>query len=388
MKIVIDDKIPYIKSVFNNVAETVFLPGSEISNAVLCDADALIIRTRTKCNKNLLQGSSVKFIATATIGYDHIDTEYCKSTGIKWSNAPGCNAYSVQQYVISALLNLFPNSVEELPKRTIGIIGLGNVGRKIYDMSTAFGMKILINDPPLLDASEDPQKIKEQYAGGQFVEFDKLVRESDIITFHTPLIMSGNYKTYHLGNEKFFSMLKSDAIIINTSRGEVVDNQLLKKNLKNNRICNAVLDVWEHEPQFDKELLKLVHFGTPHIAGYSADGKAKGTAMSVQALSRFFGFGLERWSPDNIPGPSRQIIEATDSDISISETLQNIYNCSYNINDDDIMLRNHINEFENLRGNYPLRREPPAYTVRIPRVLSDNHLRKILKSIKFNIEIS
>jgi len=386
MKIVIDDKIPYIENVFEGIADTLFMSGTEISNTAVRDADALIVRTRTKCNRELLEESSVKFIATATIGFDHIDTDFCSKSGIAWTNAPGCNAYSVQQYIISSLLNIFPDPLNTLPNLTIGIVGLGNVGSKIYDMASAFNMNILLNDPPLLDNAEDQQLLKSKFSQGEFTDIEEVAVRADIVTFHTPLIMSGKYKTYHMGDASFFSMLKKDAVVINSSRGEVVDNRILKDLLRQKALCGAVLDVWENEPYVDEELLNGVIFGTPHIAGYSADGKANGTAMSVQAVSRYFGLGLDDWTPDAVPPPENPVIKISESGRSDSDLLREIFNCSYNINLDSVSLKSDSSRFEYLRGNYPLRREPPAYTVLMPASFAGRKIVDILQALRFNVE--
>ena len=205
MKIIIDDKIPYIKGVLEPFAEVVYLPGNKTTNEVVKNADALITRTRTVCNSQLLKDSSAKFIATATIGYDHIDTDYCAQAGIEWTNAPGCNAESVNQYIASALFSWSIRLRKDLAGMTIGIVGVGNVGSRVAKTCEILGMKVLLNDPP-----------RERVEGsGKFVSLKAIQQEADIITFHVPLNMSGKDKTYHLGNEAFFQNLGKQALIIN-----------------------------------------------------------------------------------------------------------------------------------------------------------------------------
>ncbi len=355
MKIVIDDKIPYIKGILEKYAEVVYLPGKDISNKDVLDADAMVIRTRTNCNEELLKNSSVKFIATATIGFDHIDREYCAKQGIRWTNAPGCNSWSVQQYMASALCFLAQKENVELKGKTLGIIGVGNVGSKVATVGEVFDMNVLLNDPPRARREGD----------ADFVSLEKIKAEADIITFHTPLNLSGQDKTMHLADDAFFNTLKKKPYIINTSRGEVVHNLALKRAIKTGKIAGAMLDVWENEPDIDNDLFDLLLIGTPHIAGYSRDGKANGTGMSVNALSNFFDFDLYNWYPDDIPEPDNPelIIEGLDksTETMLCETISQ----TYAIQDDDNRLRENPKHFEKQRGDYPVRREFSAYNVRL-----------------------
>ena len=213
MKIIIDNKIPYIKEAVQRIAdEVVYAPGKDFTPELVRDADALIVRTRTHCNRDLLEGSRVKFIATATIGFDHIDTEYCKQAGIEWTNAPGCNSASVAQYIQSSLLVWKSVRNKRLNELTIGIIGVGNVGSKVAKVAQDFGMRVLLNDLPR----------EEKEGAERFSSLEKIAEECDIITFHVPLYKEGKYKTFHLADEVFFQSLKRKPVIINTSRGEVI----------------------------------------------------------------------------------------------------------------------------------------------------------------------
>ena len=215
MKIIIDNKIPYIKEAVQTIAdEIIYAPGKDFTPELVQDADALIIRTRTHCNQELLEGSRVKFIATATIGFDHIDTEYCKRAGIEWTNASGCNSASVAQYIQSSLLIWKSLRNKKLDELTIGIVGVGNVGSKVAKVAEDFGIRVLLNDLP-----------REEKEGKEsFTSLNKIAEECDIITFHVPLYKEGKYKTFHLADEDFFNSLKRKPVIINTSRGEVIDN--------------------------------------------------------------------------------------------------------------------------------------------------------------------
>ena len=344
MKVIVDNKIPFIKETIEMIAdEVVFLPGNAFTPEVVEDADALIIRTRTHCNRELLERSSVKFIATATIGYDHIDTEYCREAGIFWTNAPGCNSASVAQYLHSTLLLLQKEKGICLKEACIGIVGVGNVGKKVADVARTLGMKVLLNDPPRQD----------QEGKGNFTDLETIARECDIITFHTPLNREGKYRTFHLADERFFSSLGKKAIIINTSRGEVIETDALLNALETDKITDAVIDVWENEPNINLTLLDGVFLGTPHIAGYSADGKANATRMSLEALCRFF----------NLKADFEIIPPVPECAILTVKEESDAYLEMYNPHRDSEALKSHPERFEQLRGDYPLRREKGAYTI-------------------------
>lgn len=336
MKVIVDNKIPYIKGQIEKVAdEVVYLPGNAFSREEVADADALIVRTRTVCNRELLEGSRVKFIATATIGFDHIDVAYCQEAGIAWTNCPGCNAGSVEQYVHAALLLLKRQKGLDLKGATLGIVGVGHVGKRVQRMAEALGMHVLLNDPPREDNGETG-----------FVSLQTLARESDVITFHTPLNREGKYKTFHLADKDFFDSLGRKPFLINSSRGEVVETEALLAALKDGKVREAIIDTWESEPDINLELLENVFIGTPHIAGYSADGKANATRMSLEALCRF----MEKEAHFDVAPPS--LPERTYSEDAETAFLQ-----LYNPMDDHDRLKSNPERFEWLRGNYPLRRE-------------------------------
>ena len=357
LKIVADDKIPFLQGVLEPFADIIYLPGSKINGDDLKDAAVLFTRTRTQCDANLLHGSTIKLIATATIGYDHIDTVFCEKNGIHWTNAPGCNSSSVQQYVITALLSLAHDRNWVLKDITIGVIGVGNVGRKVAQAASALGMNVLLNDPPRQD----------QEGGNLFISLYDLLEQSDIVTCHTPLIKSGPYPTWHLANLAFFERMKNGAVFINTSRGEVVDTTALIK-VMNSKISDIILDVWEGEPNIDPSLLQMAAIATPHIAGYSVDGKANGTAACVQQLMMFFNqqFLPKDWKPENIPpSPFDQYIEIDCS----AKTAQDIaYHCmrhTYPIEIDSQKLKESPHLFEKQRADYWSRREPGYYVLKL-----------------------
>ena len=345
MKIIADDKIPFLKGIFEPFAQMEYLPGAEINRESLSDADALITRTRTCCSPDLLNGTPVRFIATATIGFDHISPDLT----IPWTNAPGCNSSSVAQYIASALLAL-----DDLPLegRTLGVVGVGHVGSKIAAVGRALGMNVLLNDPPRAAAEGEDG----------FSPLEEVVENSDFLTFHVPLTKSGEYATYHLADEMLMRRMKTNAVLINSSRGEVVDHAALKDILRSGRI-RAVLDVWENEPQIDCELLNLLTFATPHIAGYSTDGKANGTAMAVRSVAKALNItDLTEFEVKKLPSPAVPQIQLPNG-ISEKEALRRAFAATYDIREDDRRLRENPEAFEFLRGSYPVRREPCAFTV-------------------------
>lgn len=320
MKIVCDNKIPYIRETLETLAdEVVFLPGVDINNADLKDADALIVRTRTKCNEQLLCGTNVKFVATATIGFDHIDAAYLEKAGIYWTNCPGCNAASVEQYVREGLKCLIADgkiSTEE-GKNKLAVIGHGHVGSRISRMAKELGFEVYVYDPFLFPKNS----------------FEP-VYDCDVITFHTPLTRSGNYPTYHMVNADSFARLKRKPAIINSSRGEVVDNAALVDAKDKGLVSELIIDVWENEPNISLELMNRCYIATPHIAGYSANGKVNADNMVVEALCKYFGKPL----PEKILPPA-------------------VDYAGYNPKEDHERLTKSPELFEKLRGDYPIRLE-------------------------------
>jgi len=366
MKIIIDNKIPYIQGALEPFADVVYLPGSQTTKAIVKDADALITRTRTQCDAQLLAGSKVKYIATATIGFDHIDTDFCQRAGIQWTNAPGCNAESVNQYIASALVSWSMRRRKDLAGLTIGIVGVGNVGSRVARTCEILGMKVLLNDPPR-ERAEGTEK---------FVTLKTIQEQADIITFHVPLNMSGDDKTYHMGNEAFFQQLKQQPLVINSCRGEVIDSDAIYDALEANDVSGYIADCWENEPDINLELLNQTEFGTPHIAGYSKDGKARGTQMSVQAISRFFGLGIDNWEPQNVEAPKKPVIEIDGTQRREYPILAEAILSTYDIESDDEALKESPHLFESLRGNYPVRREFSNYTIKAKHI-SEETLHKL-----------
>lgn len=337
MKITIDKAIPFIAGVFEPFAEVQYLAGERFDAAAVRDSDALIIRTRTKCNAALLDGSRVRFIATATIGYDHIDLDYCRAHSIEVATAAGCNSRGVLQWVASALRLLSERQGWSPDQRRLGIVGVGNIGRLVEEYTRRWGFEVVRCDPP-----------RARLEGGDFHSIDEIAATCDIITFHVPLIRDGEDRTVHLAGERFFSQLRTNSVIINASRGEVVDNALLRRAIVEGQ-CAGCLDVWEHEPAIDRELLQLVEVATPHIAGYSAQGKANATAMSVRAVARAFGLPLEEFYPAEVERITPRTIDWEEMCATIND------DC--NLEAESRPLREHPESFEQLRNEYRYRKE-------------------------------
>ena len=316
MRLLIDKYIPLIKGLAEPYCEVSYLAPDEFTPDTVATADALIVRTRAKCNAALLEGSAVRFIATATIGYDHIDAEYCREAGIAWCNAPGCNADSVLNYIDAAI----HYSIESLEGKTIGIVGVGNVGSRVYKRALDLGMRTLLSDPPLEAAGG---------SGLSFTSLDEIAHEADIITFHVPLDSS----TRHLINSEFLSLCKPDAVIINASRGAVLNTADAIAATQ-----RFVIDCWEGEPDINRELLSKAVLATPHIAGYSIDGKANGTVAALNATSEYFGWGA-KFSVDMLGLPPKD------------------FSKSYNIKAESDALKAAPEKFEWFRNNYPVRRD-------------------------------
>ena len=320
MKVVVDEHIPFIKGLVETLAdEVVYRPGVSINADTVKDADALIVRTRTRCDANLLDGSKVRQIITATIGYDHIDTSYCDAHHITWTNCPGCNAGSVATYLRNTLQFLTERTEQEI--HCVGVIGKGHVGSLVAEQAELLGLRVLCYDPFVLSG----------------VLLQPLLDEADVLTFHVPLSRDGDYPTFHMANKKFFDALKRSPIIINTSRGGVVDEQALLQAMDEGKVRGCVIDTWENEPQIDRELLRRALIATPHIAGYSVNGKLNATHMSLQALAK-------HWSKPALYG---RFEEPADAELLTVYTLMS----------DSDKLKSSPEMFEDFRSHYPRRKE-------------------------------
>jgi len=354
MKIVADRNIPFVQACFSHLGEVELYDGREITAEVLADADALLVRSITKVNADLLQGSQVRFVATATIGLEHIDCEYLQAQGIGFSSAPGSNANSVAEYVVAALLSVAGKHDIKLAGTSIGIVGVGNVGKRVAVKCRALGMQTVLNDPPLARQSGDDRYRPLQELG-----------DCDVVTLHTPLTFTGPDKTHHLANKAFLAALKPGAILINSSRGQVHDTDALKEAIQSGRLRATILDVWENEPAIDMELLGSVDLATPHIAGYSFDGKVAGLIMIYEALCLHLGQTPQHAREDFLPEPDVSCIEIAPALDNVQTVLHQTVNRIYGIHQDDAKLRALLTVpqektgtfFDKLRKNYPRRRE-------------------------------
>lgn len=380
MKIIADENIPFVKECFASIGDVQALSGRQITPEAVADADILLVRSITPVNEKLLAGSSVKFVAAATIGFEHVDVDYLRNCNIGFASAPGSNANSVAEYIVAALLSVGKKHKITLEGKSIGVVGVGNVGSKVAKKCAALGMKVILNDPPLFRQTGDTK----------YRPLDELFN-CDFITLHTPLTRKGQDKTYHLADEKFFASLKTGSIFINTSRGGVHDTNALKAAIRNKILDAVILDVWENEPNIDCELLRLVDISTPHIAGYSLDGKIAGMIMIYHAACEHFGLKPKYKIDDFLPQPL--VPQITIDKIGphyqsiLHETVQQVYA----INRDDFNTREIAmvgpdkrgEFFDDLRKNYPIRREFQNTTVILKQ--PSPALAEVLKGIGFQV---
>ena len=329
MKVLIDRAIPFVQGVLEPFAEVEYLDGNAFTREAVHDADALIIRTRTRCNEALLSESKVQFIATATIGFDHIDLDYCHSHNIAVTTSAGCNARGVLQWVSSALAILAKRDGFRPEERTLGIVGVGNIGKLVKEYAERWGFKTLCSDPQ-----------REEREGVGFLSLEEVLKGADIVTLHTSL----NPTSYHLINEQNISLLRENAVLINASRGECVATEATRRN-----DLIYITDVWENEPDIDSELLAKSLITTPHIAGYSAQGKANASAMAVQALAHHFDLPLKEWRPS-------EVATITPREISWEEMCAEIGDYC-DLESESRELRQNPKKFEYLRNNYRYREE-------------------------------
>ncbi|MFK3661192.1 4-phosphoerythronate dehydrogenase PdxB [Scandinavium sp. NPDC088450] len=371
MKILVDENMPYARELFSRLGEVKAVPGRPIPQHELDDADALMVRSVTKVNEALLAGKGIKFVGTATAGTDHVDDKWLAEAGIGFSAAPGCNAIAVVEYVFSSLLMLAERDGFALADRTVGIVGVGNVGGRLQKRLEALGIRTLLCDPPRADRGDE----------GDFRTLDELVQEADILTFHTPLFKDGPYQSLHLADEALISRLKPGSILINACRGPVVDNAALLKCLKAGQKLSVVLDVWEPEPELNTELLNRVDIGTAHIAGYTLEGKARGTTQVFEAYSKFIGKPHQVSLDTLLPAP--EFGRITLHGALDQPTLKRLVHLVYDVRRDDAPLRKVAGvpgEFDKLRKNYLERREWSSLNV----LCDDAQTATLLKKLGFN----
>lgn len=371
MKILVDENMPYARELFSRLGDVEAVPGRPVPREALTGADALMVRSVTKVDESLLAGESVKFVGTATAGTDHVDIPWLEQAGIGFSAAPGCNAIAVVEYVFSALLMLAERDSFTLTDRTVGIVGVGNVGGRLQARLEALGVRTLLCDPPRADQGD----------AGDFRSLDELVAEADILTFHTPLFKSGPYKSLHLADESLIARLKPGSILINACRGPVVDNAALLRRLEAGQNLSVVLDVWEGEPDLNTTLLARADIGTAHIAGYTLEGKARGTTQVFEAYSQFIGQAQQVALDTLLPAP--EFGRITLHGPLDQPTLKRLVHLVYDVRRDDAPLRKVAGipgEFDKLRKNYLERREWSSLFIQC----DDPQAAELLQALGFN----
>lgn len=381
MKIVCAETVLLGECAFSTAGKTVVLPDREITRDDLLDADALIIRSKTKATEELLHGTPVKFVGTATAGTDHIDAAWLQQRGIYWCAAPGCNANSVSEYLMAGLLTLGHRHGFDLAGKTIGVIGCGNVGSRVVKKSHALGMNVLRNDPPLAARSEDPD----------FQPLECILPAADIITMHVPLIKHKPWPTDHLADYLFFEQLKPGAIFVNAARGSVCDYDALMDARAGGIVSRSIIDVWSPEPAFRTDVLKMADLTSPHIAGHSYEGKLNGTVACYNELCNFFEIPKDWNIAASLPAPEVPFIEAHCRGREDEEVLLEVIQQVYNIEEDDRLIRDaavrneieRARNFDRLRKNYRIRREFNNTIVQLPEATSE--LKRTFSNLGFEV---
>ncbi|ORT49826.1 erythronate-4-phosphate dehydrogenase [Vibrio sp. qd031] len=381
MRIVIDENMPYAQALFSQLGEVIALPGRTITADDLIDVDGLMIRSVTKVNQELLRhANKLKFVGTATAGKDHVDEALLAEKGIHFTAAPGCNKVGVAEYVLSCLMVLTQEQGSSIFDKTVGIIGLGQVGSYLAKCLQGLGIKVLLSDPPL----------EQQGDTRSFTALDSLLQQSDVITLHTPITRDGEHPTYHLLNRDRLDALRGDQILINAARGPIVDNQALKQRLQRNDGFCAVLDVFEFEPQVDLDLLPLLRFATPHVAGYGLEGKARGTTMIFNSFTEFLAREERADYADLLP--TAPISQMRLSSELTESTLHSIIQMIYDVRRDDVIFRRQIGPegaFDAMRKNYWDRREYSAVTIELDTSNTQTkHAKAALSALGFKLEVT
>lgn len=354
LRIIADENIPYAQEAFSQLGSVRLMPGRAIDREAVEGADALIVRSITKVNRDLLHGSNVRFVGTATIGFDHIDRNYLSEKGIEFASAPGSNANSVSEYIITALLLLSKKLEKPLEGSKIAIVGVGNVGSRVLAKASALGMKCLLNDPPKYRESVDPK----------YMLLGEAISDADFVTLHVPLQADGPDMTRGMADTGFFAFMKSGAVFLNTSRGPIMDERELVFALERGHLSAAVLDVWQNEPAIDPQTVCRAFLATPHIAGYSFDGKVNGTRMMFDALRSWAKLSTEFDFDKSLPSPDVPRIDLSKESGDDESILLKAALSVYKIKADDQRMRQAVapgkdigKEFDCLRKEYPRRRE-------------------------------
>ncbi|MCD6404742.1 MAG: 4-phosphoerythronate dehydrogenase [Planctomycetes bacterium] len=354
MKVVADENIPFAAEAFGTLGGVTLVRGRAMTAKLLADADILLVRSVTKVDRDLLEGSHVRFVATATIGTDHIDTDYLDKRGIGFASAPGSNATSVAEYVTAALLVLAKRGGYRLQDKSIGVVGVGNVGSRVATRAEALGMKVLLNDPPLARKTHDEK----------YLPLTRLF-EADFLTIHTPLAYGGPDPTYQIVNEEFVATMKPGSVLVNTARGQIAETRALKRALDSDQLSEVVLDVWENEPNPNTGLIERAAIATPHIAGYGLDGKVRGTEMIYTAACSFLGKAPLWEMADVLPTPRCPNLEIDADGRQNEDVFREVVLDVCDIEGDDARMRDILTLpeakrpafFDKLRKTYPVRRE-------------------------------
>ncbi len=379
MLVLADSKIPHAETAFKQFGKVKVVPTKQMTNETARDADVILIRSETKVDASFLKGTNVSFVGTATIGTDHVDLEYLKQHTIGFASCPGSNANSVAEYVLAALLVVGAQLGITLKGKTFGVVGHGNTGSRAAKKAKAIGMNVLLNDPPLARTTGD----------SRYVALDALM-EADFVSLHVPLTQSGEDATLHLFDERRFSAMKEGSVLINSSRGAVVKTEALKRAFRNKHLQACVLDVWENEPHIDVELLRLVLIGTPHIAGYSYDGKLNAAKMLQQALSGFFHLPISKAAhPDSDEQKEILLPESTNN---LESLLRHAVKRCYDVEEDDRKLRKLLSlseserpeRFRRMRAEYLTRREFNNYMIDVTTL--DEESRNVLAAVGFTLK--
>lgn len=373
--IVADENIPGVEERFSTIGNVVLLPGREISNQDVLNADVLLVRSVTQVDQQLLRNSRVGYVASSTIGTNHLDIDYLCANNIAWANAPGSNANSVAEYILSCIAST-DGLTEQLvsQKSKAGIVGFGNVGKAVVSKLTAIGIECLIHDP-LIDQSID----------SRLTSLEEVL-SCQLICMHTPLTKTGCNPTHHLINEQTLTLLKANSVLINAGRGEVIDNQLLKEHLRTHQDQRCILDVWENEPTIDSELLPLLLLSTPHIAGYSLDGKQKGLEMIFQSCCSHYGIDPPSSAHETMPTKQTLDITADHHIDAINESIKTAYNVKNDEQGFTELIDNHDigTAFDLYRKHYPTRREFKNYRIKVNNSWSELTL-KTLAALDFEL---
>lgn len=361
MLIVADENIPLLDAFFAGFGEIRRVPGRAIDRATVEQADVLLVRSVSNVNRALLEDSKVRFVGTCTIGTDHLDLDYFQQAGITWSSAPGCNARGVVDYVLGSLLTLAEIEGADLTQRTYGVVGAGEVGGRLVKVLQGLGWNVLVCDPP-----------RQAAEGGDYVSLEQIIEQCDVISLHTPLDKQGPQSTWHLFDKNRLNQLKPGTWLINASRGPVIDNAALRQVLLEREDLQAVLDVWEGEPEVDVALAELCVLATPHIAGYSLDGRQRGTAQIYQALCEFLGQPEQVSLNDLLPAPWLSTVTlnaGSDPAWALAMLCRGVYDPRRDDANFRRSLVGNVSEqraaFDALRKHYPLRREIDGLNVRI-----------------------